>query len=77
MPPSIPAILHSIRPEFDFTESEDFFRDGMLDSLDMVTLVTTLDETYATSIDGTDIVPENFSSVARIRELMAKYGVRA
>ena len=33
-------ILSEIRPEFDFKTSQDFFEDGMLDSFDLVTLVS-------------------------------------
>ena len=50
-------ILKEIRPEFDFAASQDFITDGMLDSFDMITLVSALDKNYGISIDGTDIVP--------------------
>lgn len=66
-------ILRDIRPEFDFTHSEDFFEDGMLDSFDMVTLVSDLDKSYGISIAGADILPENFSSISRIEQLLRKY----
>ena len=52
-------VLKGIRPEFDFTTSDDFIADGMLDSFDMVTLITELDQSYGISIAGTDILPEN------------------
>jgi acyl carrier protein len=66
-------ILKEIRPEFDFTESSDFIADGMLDSFDVVTLVATLDKTYGISIDGMDIVPENFKNLETIKALLSKY----
>ncbi|MGH9561358.1 MAG: acyl carrier protein [Terracidiphilus sp.] len=69
----VEGILKDIRPEFDFTVSEDFFEDGMLDSFDMVTLVSDLDKSYGISIAGTDILPENFSSISRIEQLLRKY----
>ena len=57
-------ILTELRPEFDFTqEGVDFIEEGMLDSFDLVTLVSELDNTFGISIDGVDILPENFSSV--------------
>ena len=49
----------------------------MLDSFDMVTLVATLDKTYGISIEGTDIVPENFKNLQTIEALLRQYGVRA
>ncbi len=69
------SILQEVRPEFDFAESEDFIAEGMLDSFDVVQLVTGLDETFGISIDGTDILPDNFSSVDKIIGLLHKNGV--
>jgi acyl carrier protein len=69
-------ILKEIRPEFDFTASNDFMADGMLDSFDMVTLVATLDKTYRISIPGTDIVPENFQNLQTIEALVRKCGAQ-
>ena len=71
----VPAILSQIRPELDFSQSNDFFEDGLLDSFDLVTLVADLDKAYGISIDGMDIVPDNFSSVAAIEALLARNGV--
>ncbi len=71
----IVSILSEIRPEFDFTASEDFINDGLLDSFDMISLVTELDKTFSISIDGVDIIPENFRSIKTIAELLAKKGV--
>jgi acyl carrier protein len=70
------AILKDIRPECDFSHSTDFLDDGLLDSFDMVMLVSTLDLAYGISIDGLDIVPDNFKSISAIAALLEKYGVR-
>ena len=71
---TIKKILADIRPEFDFESSSDFIEDGYLDSFDLVTLVAELDETFNISIDGLDIVPENFMSVETIAEVVKKNG---
>lgn len=71
------AILQEIRPEFDFSKPANFIDEGMLDSFDLVTLVTSLDEAFGISIDGIDIVPENFTSVETIANLLKKKGVTA
>jgi acyl carrier protein len=68
-------ILKEIRPEFDFTTSNDFIADGMLDSFDMVTLVAALDKNYGISIPGTDILPENFQNLSAIEALLRRSGV--
>ena len=69
-------ILKEIRPEFDFSTSNDFLTDGMLDSFDMVTLVAALDKNYGISIQGTDIVPENFQNLQSIEALLRKTGAK-
>ncbi len=73
---SVAEILKEIRPEFDFPASSDFISDGMLDSFDMVTLVSALDKNYGISINGTDIVPENFQNLGAIEALLRKSGVK-
>ena len=67
--------LTEIRPEFDFAASSNFIEEGMLDSFDIVSLVASLDEEFGISIDGTQILPENFSSVDSISQLLIKNGV--
>ena len=67
--------LTELRPEFDFTTSEDYIEEGMLDSFDIVSLVSMMDKEYSISIKGREIVPENFSSLAKIQALVKKYGV--
>ena len=71
---TIKKILADIRPECDFESCSDFFEDGYLDSFVLVTLVAELDETYGISIDGLDIIPENFMSVETIAEGVKKNG---
>lgn len=69
-------ILSNIRPEFDFSDNVNFIEEGMLDSFDVVTLVADLDSTFGISIDGVDIVPENFSSIESIINLLLKNGIK-
>ena len=77
MKEKIIAILNELRPEFDFTQEEvDFIEEGMLDSFDLVTLVSELDSTFGISIDGVDILPENFSSIDAIAALLVKNGAK-
>ena len=68
-------VMTGIRPEFDFSASKDYIADGMLDSIDVITLVSDLDKEFAICIEGVDILPENFNSLDAIRRLLQKYGV--
>ena len=70
-------ILTELRPEFDFNEPLNFIEEGMLDSFDVINLVTALDSEFGISIDGTDVLPDNFSSVENIEALLRKNGVKA
>ena len=67
-------ILTELRPEFDYRKSMNFIEDGLLDSFDVVTLVTELEEKYDILIDALEIVPENFQSVETIAALITKSG---
>lgn len=69
------AILNEIRSEFDFSTGSNFIEEGMLDSFDIVTLVTMLDQEFKISIEGTEILPDNFVSIASICKLLSKYCV--
>lgn len=75
MKKKIVDFLTEIRPEFDFAASNNFIEEGMLDSFDIVSLVASLDEEFGISIDGTEIIPENFSNVDSIFQLLIKNGV--
>ena len=48
----------------------------MLDSFDVVTLVSALDKNFGISIEGTDIVPENFKNLQTIEALLRKSGAK-
>ncbi len=71
---AIYEILEELRPEFDFHASKDFIADGMLDSFDVVSLVTELEGRCNILIDALDIVPENFVNAERIAALIVKNG---
>ncbi|HUS87745.1 MAG TPA: acyl carrier protein [Bacteroidales bacterium] len=66
----IKIILKSIRPELDFTSSNNFFEDGLLDSFELVLMVTELEDTFKIVIDGVDIIPENFKNINSIVSLI-------
>lgn len=74
MKEQIMGMLNELRPEFDFTDSDDFVMDGLLDSFDIISLVSMLEEKYGVKVDGLAIVPENFVSLETIEELVKKSG---
>jgi len=70
----IKEILQELKPEFDFENSTDYIEDGYLDSFDMVSLVSTLEDEFKMLIDALDIVPDNFASVDAIAKIIKKNG---
>ena len=72
MKEAILEMLTEVRPEFDFVESDDFVIDGLLDSFDIISLISMIEETYKVKINGLDIVPENFVSIDSIEALISR-----
>ncbi len=66
-------VLKSIKEDVDFESSTDFIEDGLLDSFDLVNLVSELEDVFDIEIRGVDIIPENFTSIETITELVEKY----
>jgi len=67
-------ILEDLRPEFDFHVDVNYIEEGMLDSFDVVALVTDLEKEFGILINALDIVPESFACVHAIAELVEKNG---
>ena len=65
-------ILSELRPEVDFTSETALVDDGILDSLDMVALVTEINDEFDVRIGIENLVPENFNSVDSIIELIER-----
>jgi len=68
-------ILHVIRPEHDFVESQDFISDGLLDSFDIVTLVAKLEQQFCISIDGEDVISKNFKNLEALERFVQRYSI--
>ena len=69
-------ILEKVRPECNFLESKDFIFEGLLDSFDIVILLDEIENRFKIRIDGTDIIPSNFSSIKSIVEIVGVYEKR-
>ena len=66
-------ILESIHPEHDFSASADFIEEGLLDSFDIVNIVSMLEEKFEIIISGEDVTPENFKNIKNLTEFIKKY----
>lgn len=66
------SILNDLHPDVDFENNESLIDDGILDSLDIVTLVTEIYAEFDVTIPAEEIVPENFNSAKALMELITK-----
>ncbi len=66
-------ILSGLRPECDFENSDNYIEDGLLDSMDIVALVDSVEEEYGITIPGTAISAKYFGNLDSIVELIEKY----
>jgi acyl carrier protein len=65
-------ILSELHSDVDFENTEDLVDDGILDSLDIVTLVTEIDAEFGVTIPEEEIIPENFNSARALMELITR-----
>ncbi len=65
-------ILHGMHPDVDFDLEDDLIGDGILDSLDIVTLITEINSTFDVSIPAEEVIPENFCSAEAIYALIER-----
>ena len=65
-------ILGDLHPDVDFNTADDLIGDGVLDSLDIVTLITEINSAYDVSIPAEEILPENFRSAKAIYDLITR-----
>ena len=63
-------ILQDIRPDVDFENETALIDDGILDSFDVVSIISELDDVFGVQIRITELDPENFNSVESIWNLV-------
>ena len=68
----IKAILERLHPEIDFTANDKLIEGRILDSFDILSLVSELNEAYDIKIKAADIRPENFNTLAAIEALVSR-----
>lgn len=65
-------MLQELQPTSDFENSENFIEDGLLDSFDIVQLVSDIETEFNVVISALEILPENFDSIDSICNLINK-----
>ena len=67
-------MLNELQPEHDFKDNNGAIDEETFDSFDLISLVTMIEEEFNILIDALDIIPENFSSVDTIVNMIRKNG---
>ena len=65
-------ILRELHDDVDYETEEALVDDGIIDSLDIVTLVTEINDQFDVSIPPEEIVPENFNSAKALYALIER-----
>lgn len=63
-------ILNETCPGVDFAHETALIDDGFLESLDLVTIVSEIMDTFDIELNVEDLLPENFNSVQAMLELI-------
>lgn len=65
-------ILKEIRPDVDFKNETELIDEGILDSFDVVSIISEIDDTFGVQIRINELAPENFNSAEAIWSLIQK-----
>lgn len=65
-------ILKEIRPDVDFENETELIDDGILDSFDVVSIISEIDDAFGVQIRINELDPENFNSAEAIWNLIEK-----
>lgn len=63
-------LLNRIRPDIDFTSETKLIENGVLDSFDIVSILSALDDEFNVSVRINELNPENFNSAESIMDMI-------
>lgn len=68
----IAEILTEVRPDVDFESETELFDQGILDSFDIVSIISDLNDAFEINIRVHDLSGENFNSLTSIQALVER-----
>ena len=66
------AILNELHSDVDFENEQNLIDDGILDSMDIISLITEISDEYDVPITAKDIIPANFNSAEALASLVER-----
>ena len=65
-------ILANLHPEVDFETCTTLIDDKILDSFDIISVISEINEEFDVVIPAEEIIPENFNSAQALYELICR-----
>ena len=65
-------IMSEIRPDVDFTTATTLIDDDILDSFDIISMVSEINDSFGIEINVNDLLPENLNSAEALFALIQK-----
>ncbi len=72
MKEKIENILMNIRPDVDFSTEKHLITDGIMESIDIISLVTELEDEFNITIAPDVLVAKNFNSLEAIVKMVSE-----
>ncbi|CRH62940.1 hypothetical protein [Fannyhessea vaginae] len=66
------AMLSDINDEVDFSTEDKLVDNRILDSFDILSVISAIDDEFDVSVPAKEIVPENFNSAQDIYEMIVR-----
>lgn len=67
---ALTKILQELHPEVNFETNESLIDGKILDSFDIITLISEINEEYDVKIPVDEIIPQNFNSAKALYKLI-------
>ena len=64
------SMLKGIKPNVDFENDEALVDDGLIESLDIISIISEISDKYGVQIPSDEIIPDNFNSAEALYELV-------
>ena len=63
-------MLNKIKPNVDFEKEDALVDEGILESLDIISIISEIADQYGVHIPSDEIIPDNFNSAKALYELV-------
>lgn len=63
-------IMSEVKPDVDFETATTLIDDDLIDSLDIIAIVSEVNDTFDVEINVDDLLPENFNSASALWDLI-------